>query len=248
MYQAFLQYLQRGGFPYLKQIEYDPQASSLYLQELFEMIEMRDISARYAVRNYALLERLLLYVLSTPGQTFSALSLSKCFKNEGIQINSDTILSYLRYAEEAFLLYRVKREDALGKKILSTQEKYYVVDHGLREAVFHDNMAQIQMILENIVFLELLRLDYQITIGKSGQLKVDFIARKNGRKVYIQVCYMMADPETRNREFKVFDSIRDNHPKVVLSMDPIQAGQNGYLHRSIIDFLLHFEDPAFLLP
>lgn len=135
-------------------------------------------------------------------------------------------------------LYPVRRQDLPGKQILTTNEKYYVADQGIREAVFGGNTRDIQWILENIVLLELLRRGYHVTVGKYGDREVDFVCDKRGEKLYVQVCYLLATPETIQREFAVYDRIRDHYPKYVVSMDEPDMSRQGIKHRNIRDFLL----------
>ena len=140
------------------------------------------------------------------------------------------------------LFFPVKREDISGKKIISVQEKYYLVDHGIREAVIGDNIEDINLILENIVFLELLRRGYNVTVGKIGDKEIDFIAKRQSEKIYVQVCYLLASNETIEREFGVFTKVKDNYPKYVLSMDEFNFSRDGIIHKNIRDFLLQEQD------
>ena len=171
------------------------------------------------------------------GNTFSATSISKYFKSEGRKVSVDTILNYLAICENAFLIRKVLREDLKGKKILKINEKYYVEDHGFREALIAGNMADIQLVLENIVYMEMLSRGYQITIGKYEEREIDFVCKKNRETIYIQVSYLLADEKTIEREFGVYDNIRDNYPKFVLSMDEFDFSRDGIRHMNIIDFL-----------
>lgn len=132
----------------------------------------------------------------------------------------------------------MKRQDLQGKKILTVNEKYFIADHGIREAVFGSNMKDVNLILENIVFLELLRRGYDVTVGKTGDKEIDFVCNKQGQKIYVQVAYLLASEETTEREFGAYDSIRDNFPKYVVTMDDLDMSRNGIKHRNIRDFLL----------
>ena len=132
----------------------------------------------------------------------------------------------------------MKREDLQGKQILASNEKYYIADHGIREAVFGGNAKDINLILENIVYLELLRRGYEVTIGRYGDKEIDFVCSKSVEKLYIQVAYLLASDETIAREFDIYNSIRDNFPKYVLSLDEFDMSRNGIKHRNIRDFLL----------
>lgn len=164
------------------------------------------------------------------GTTFSATSLVKYFKSEQRVVSAETVLNYIKYCAEAYLLYQVKRQDLQGKQILSTNEKYYIADHGIREAVYGGNMRDINLVLENIVYLELLRRGYQVTVGKAGDKEVDFVCSKQDQKLYVQITYLLASEDTVQREFGAFDGIRDNFPKYVVSMDEIDRSRDGIKH------------------
>lgn len=236
--QCFQKYLLAGGMPYLANLQYNEDASRQYLVDLFNSVQLKDIVRRNKIRDVDLLERILSYVMSNVGTTFSAVSLSKFLKSENRTVAPETVLNYLRYCCDAYLFYQVKRQDLQGKQILSTNEKYYIADHGIREAVLGGNMRDINLILENIVFLELLRRGYQVTVGKAGAKEVDFIGEQHGEKLYIQVTYLLASEETVRREFGVYETIRDNFPKYVVSLDELDMSRNGIKHRNIRDFLL----------
>ena len=193
---------------------------------------------RNKIRDVDLLERIISYVIANVGTTFSATSLARFLKNEQRTVAPETILNYIKYCCDAFLFYRVRREDLQGKQILATSEKYYIADHGIREAVFGGNMRDINLILENIVYLELLRRGYEVTVGKAGDKEIDFVCSKQSEKLYVQVTYLLASEETVNREFGVYDAIRDNFPKYVVSLDEFDMSRDGIKHRNIRDFLL----------
>ena len=132
----------------------------------------------------------------------------------------------------------MKREDLQGKQILASNEKYYIADHGIREAVFGGNTKDINLILENIVYLELLRRGFDVTVGRTGDKEIDFVCDKRGEKLYVQVAYLLASEETIAREFGAYDPVRDNFPKYVVSLDEFDMSRNGIKHRNIRDFLL----------
>lgn len=236
--QCFQKYLISGGMPYLSNLRYEEEPSRQYLMDIFNSVQLKDIVQRNKVRDVDLLERILAYVTANVGNTFSASSLSKFFRSENRSVAPETILNYIRYCCDAYLFYQVKRQDVQGKQILATNEKYYIADHGIREAVFGGNMRDINLVLENIVFLELLRRGYDVTVGKSGEKEVDFVGEKKGERLYIQVTYLLASEDTIQREFGVFDSIQDNFPKYVVSLDEFDMSRNGIKHRNIRDFLL----------
>ena len=236
--QCFQQYLLFGGMPYLSRLNYQEEPVRQYLSDLYDSVQLKDIVKRNKVRDVDLLERILAYVMANVGTTFSAGSLTKFFKSEQRSVSPETVLNYIRYCCDAYLFYQVKRQDLQGKQILATSEKYYIADHGIREAVFGGNMRDINLVLENIVFLELLRRGYTVTVGKAGEREVDFVCDRRGEKLYVQVTYLLASEETIAREFGVYDSIRDNFPKYVISMDELDLSRSGIKHRNIRDFLL----------
>lgn len=236
--QCFQKHLLAGGMPYLANLRYEDEPSRQYLSDIFNSVQLKDIIQRNQIRDVDLLERILRYVIINTGTSFSASSLSKFLKSEQRKVSPETILNYIRYCCDAYLIYQVNRQDLIGKQTLTTSEKYYIADHGIREAVFGGNMRDINLILENIVFLELLRRGYHVTVGKSGNREVDFVCDRRGEKLYIQVTYLLASEETIAREFGVYDSIRDNYPKYVVSLDEFDMSRNGIKHRNIRDFLL----------
>lgn len=239
--QCFHKYLMFGGMPYLANLRYDNNANQQYLRDLFNSVELKDIIKRNKIRDVDILERIIAYVTLNIGTSFSAFSISKYLKSEGRSISSETILNYLKACMDAFMFYQVKREDLQGKKILTVNEKYYVVDHGIREAVFGNNQKDIQLVLENIVYMELLRRDYTVFVGKIDNQEIDFVCHKQNDKIYIQVSYLLASEETIAREFGVLDKVQDNYPKYVISMDEFDMSRNGIKHKNIIDFLLETE-------
>lgn len=240
-HQCFRKYLMFGGMPYLANLRYDNNANQQYLRDLFNSVELKDIIKRNKIRDVDLLERIIAYVTLNIGTSFSAFSISKYLKNEGRSISSETIMNYLKACMDAFMFYQVKREDLQGKKILTVNEKYYVADHGIREAVFGNNQKDIQLVLENIVYMELLRRGYTVFVGKIDNQEIDFVCHKQNDKIYIQVSYLLASEETIAREFGVFDKVQDNYPKYVISMDEFDMSRNGIKHKNIIDFLLESE-------
>ena len=209
-------YIKCGGMPFLSSIDFEPEFSKNYLRDVFNSVVLKDIVKRNAIRDVDLLERIIAYALANVGHSFSATGISKYFKSENRTVAPETILNYLKACEEAFLLYRLKSCDINGKKILKVNEKYYVADHGLREAVIGENLQNMELVLENIAAIELLRRGYKVSVGRVGAREVDFIGEKSGEKLYVQVCYLLSEESTINREFGSLLEIRDNYPKIVL--------------------------------
>ena len=236
--EAFQDYVKFGGMPFLHNLDYNYEASMQYLQDLYASIILKDITQRNNIRDTDLLERIINYVVMNIGNTFSATSISKFFKSENRKVATETILNYIKACEEAFLVYRVARNDLLGKKILNVNEKYYIADHGIREAIMENNQKDINQVLENIVYFEILRRGYNVKTGKVDNLEVDFVCKKNDETIYIQVSYLLASEDTKEREFSVLENIKDNYPKYVLSMDEFDMSRNGIKHMNLIEFLI----------
>ena len=235
---CFMQFLKTGGMPFLSNFSGDDSAKNQYLMDIYNSVVLKDVVKRNNIRDVDTLERIVAYAFSNIGHIFSATSLSKYFKSENRKISHDTILNYLKFCADAFLIYKINRYDLEGKKIVSVNEKYYCADHGLREAVFGKNIQNIDQVLENIVCLELLRRNFKVFVGKKGDTEIDFIAEKQGKKIYVQVAYLLASEETVKREFSVFNSVKDSFPKYVVSMDDFDFSQDGIIHKNIKDFLL----------
>ena len=235
---CFDRYLTFGGMPYLANLRFDETACRQYLRDLFNSVELKDIVKRNNVRDVDMLERIIAYVTANIGTTFSSTAISKYLKNEGRRVSPETVLNYLKACSDAFLFYQVRRQDLQGKKILTVNEKYYVADHGIREAVIGGNMRDINLVLENIVFMEALRRGYSVTVGKVGEREIDFVCERHGEKCYIQVAYLLAVEETVQREFGVYGHVQDNFPKYVVSLDEFDMSRNGVRHYNIRDFLL----------
>lgn len=235
--ELFRKYINIGGIPFLKYFDLDENSCVKYLQDLYNTVIVKDVIEYNKVRDVDMFNRILTYVFENIGQTFSSRSIQKFLKNENRNISVDTILNYLEYAKSAYIIKKVPRYDVVGKKILSVDEKYFITDHGLRYAKGFSNEKNIERILENIVYIELLSRGYKVNIGRVNDKEIDFIAIKGDKKEYYQVSYLLETEETRNREFGVYQKVNDNYPKYVLSMDKMNFSQNGIIHLNIIQFL-----------
>ena len=236
--EAFQKYVKFGGMPFLYNLAFEEEASLQYLKDIYSSIILKDITQRNKIRDTDLLERVISYLIMNVGNNFSATSISKFFKSENRKVSVETILNYIKAAEESFLIYRVSRDDLIGKKVLNVNEKYYIADHGMREAILGSNQRDINQIFENIIYLELLRKGYNVRVGKVDNLEVDFVCTKGNEKIYVQVAYLLASSETIEREFTSLEKIDDNYPKYVISMDEFDMSRNGIKHINIIDFLM----------
>lgn len=237
--EAFQKYVKFGGMPFLYNLAFEEEASLQYLKDIYSSIILKDITQRNKIRDTDLLERVISYLIMNVGNNFSATSISKFFKSENRKVSVETILNYIKAAEESFLIYKVSRDDLIGKKVLNVNEKYYIADHGMREAILGSNQRDINQIFENIIYLELLRKGYNVRVGKVDNLEVDFVCTKGNEKIYVQVTYLLASPETIEREFTSLEKIDDNYPKYVISMDEFDMSRNGIIHINIIDFLMN---------
>ena len=233
--KLFEQYLSYGGFPGL--LNYENEEKEKYLYDLYSTIVLNYILYKNKVKDLDLLERLMEFMISNIGQLFSANSISKYIKNENRKTTPHTIINYMDYARNAFIFYQIKRENIKQKKKLLISDKYYLVDSGFYFIFNGSTQRNWGQLLENIVFLELIRQGYSITIGKIQDLEVDFVCRKANQIKYIQVSQSILDENTRKREFKSLEKISDSYPKYVISMDSFDFSANGIIHLNIIDFL-----------
>lgn len=238
--QEFIGYIKYGGLPAIQRFGKKEDLIKGYLEDIYSSILLNDIVARYSIRDVDLLKRFMKYLLHNIGQIFSAQSIANFMKNESRGLSRETLYNYLDACKNAFLIYGAQRYDIKGKQVLKTREKYYTNDLGIR-GLFYSNEADVGQVLENIVYLQLLRSGYRVNVGEFGDQEVDFIAEKGSEKVYIQVAYLLTNTDTVEREFTALEKIQDNYPKYVLSMDKIKIERKGIKHLNIIDFLLDQE-------
>ena len=237
----FYKFIQLGGLPFLKYFDLDETPSFEYLNDIYNTVLVKDVLQYNNIRDVDLFNHIFSYVLTNIGQSFSASSIKTYLKNKNKNISVDTILSYLEYCNIAFLIKKVPRYDILSKKTLKVDEKYYLTDHGFRQATGFPITQDIKRILENIVYIELLSRGYEVKVGKVKDKEINFIAKKEKSLSYYQILYKIRDEKTRERIFETYNSITDNFPKYVLSMDHSNFSQDGVIHKNIIDFLLEDE-------
>ena len=233
--EVFREYLTYGGMPGLLSINESMKMKAL--RDIYNSIIVDDILTRHTIDKIDLFKRFVRFLINSTAQTFSKKSIRNFLKNENILLNPTTINNYTDYLQEALFINRLRRNDLIGKKEMSTNEKYYLTDHGFHQALVDDNSNWIPRILENIVYIELLRRNYEVHIGKIYDKEIDFECKKDKKKIYIQVTYLLASEDTIEREFGNLEKIRDNYPKYVLSLDEFDMSRNGIIHMNIIDFL-----------
>ena len=240
--ELFQDYLALGGFPGLRYFRGEREASLAYLRSVYDSALVRDVIEYHQIRDADLFRRVVTYCLANIGRTFSASSLSRFLRSERRGVSVDTVLNYLTYCAEAFLLSRVPRYDLTSKRVLAVEEKYYVVDHGLREAMGLSNSTAIELVLENIVYNELTSRGWSVSIGRAGDREIDFVAHRDTQVLYVQVSYLLASERTRRREFDALLAVPDNHPKLVLSLDPLSLSRDGVEHRNLVEWLIAAEE------
>lgn len=240
--ESFLTYLRLGGFPVLHTANYTDATAYKVIFDIYSSVILRDTVQRYNIRDVELLERVIKYAFDNIGNTFSGKNIADYFKSQQRKIDLNTVYNYLYALEGAFILYRTPRYDIKGKEILKTQEKFYLSDVGLLYATMGFKDSKINGVLENIVFLELKRRGYQVYVGKVDLKEIDFIAEKQGEKVYVQVAYKLESQSTVEREFSQLIAIEDQYPKFVVTMDDFwRESIEGVKHLYITDFLLSGE-------
>lgn len=237
--EQFANFLRFGGLPGIHQMKWDEERIMQYLHDIYNSVLLKDVIARNKIRDTALLESIVLYLMDNIGNTFSAKTISDFLKSQGRKLSTETVYNYLKALESAFLIHKVVRFDIKGRRILETQEKYYLSDLGLRHAVMGYRDNDIAGVLENTVYLELLRRGWTVNIGKQDVAEVDFVANRTDERLYIQVCYVLT-PENTEREFAPLEAISDNYEKLVLSTDNLlRINRGGIRQKNIVDFLLN---------
>jgi len=236
--EALFSYIKYGGLPYLRNLKLEDQLIYDYLKNVYNTIILKDIVARYQIRNVAFLENLIKYLADNIGNMLSAKRISDYLKSQRINISPNIVLNYLSYLTSAFFVFKVPRAEIAGKKIFEIGEKYYFEDLGLRHTIMGYQQRDINKVLENLVYNHLAISGYQITVGQMGAREVDFVGIRNNEKIYIQVAYLLPDEAAWEREFGNLLEIKDNYPKMVVSMDEMIGKQHeGISHFHIREFL-----------
>ena len=235
-------YIRLGGFPATHLRDYSQDEVYTIVRDIYNSTIFSDIVRRNQIRKVDQLERVVKYTFSNVGNTFSAKSISDYLKSEHRKIDNETVYSYLEKLEKAYLLHRCSRYNLQGKEILKTQEKFYLADTALRYSVLGYNPDSVASSLENVVYLELCRRGYEVNIGKTADGEVDFVAQRQGEKLYVQVTQEIRSEKTERREYDRLLEIKDNYPKYVLRTDEFAGGNyEGIKSMHVADFLLSRE-------
>ena len=230
-------YIRFGGFPIVALSEYDEQSAYQIVNGIYHTVVSRDIVKRHRINKQDLFDRVVKYIIENMGKTFSANSIFTFLKSEHRKVSVESIYNYLRWLEQAFIIYPCERYDLQGKSILKTQEKYYLSDVSLKYALLGYNRKMLDGAMENIVFLELKRRGYDVFIGKNDTKEIDFVATRRAERIYVQVCVRI--PETSDREVGNLMEIRDHYPKYVVTLNEMDIGiENGIRIVHLADFLL----------
>jgi hypothetical protein len=238
-FDEFNHYVQYGGFPAIHHFDLQADTIYQYISSLYDTIILKDVVKRNNIRNVRLLENISRYIFDNTGNIFSAKRISDFLKSQKVRVSLETVQNYISYFTSTYAIHKVQRYDIKGKRFLELYEKYYSGDIGIRHALIGYREEDISGILENIVYLELKRRKFHVYIGKIGSKEIDFIAERENKKVYIQVCYLLESQKTIEREFSSLLMIKDNYPKYVISMDTYFGNDyKGIIRMNLIDFLL----------
>jgi uncharacterized protein len=232
-------YLKYGGLPYLIHLPLEDEVVFEYLKNIYNTIVYRDIINRYAIRNVPFLEQLVLFLAAHTGSIFSAKKISDFLKSQRIKMAPNQVQTYIHHLVNAFLLHQVPRYDLIGKRLFEIGDKYYFENLGIRNGLWGYRLEDRGKIMENVVYNHLVYRGYQVRVGVLGSQEVDFIAERNGEKMYVQVALTFNDPATMDREFGNLKMIADNYPKVVITMDAFQGNTHeGIQTMDLRNFLL----------
>ena len=234
------EYIEYGGFPSIALQSFSRNEAYTVVKDIYNSVIFTDIVKRNSIRKVDLFERVVKFIFENIGKTFSASSITAFFKSEERMVDKETLYNYISYLEKAYIIYRANRYDIQGKEVLKTQEKYYLSDQSLKYSMLSFNSKMIASVLENIVFLELRRRHYDVYIGKFKTKEIDFVATKNSKKIYVQVCRNL--PEDSDREIQNLKEIEDNYPKYIVTLDKYDSGNiDGIEIVYLEDFLLKSE-------
>jgi len=238
--ENLLKYIRYGGLPYLVNVDFDDEVVYGYLRSVFNTIVLKDVVARYSIRDIDFLERLIEYLSDNLGSYVSSKKITDFLKSQRIGLSVNTVLNYLKYLSNAFFIQKVQRYDILGKKRFEINDKYYFSDLGLKHSIIPYKINDIGNFFENLVYNHLISQGYTVYVGKLQNMEIDFVAQKGDETKYIQVAYLLPDEKVREREFCNLLKIKDNYEKIVVSADEYISGNyKGIKHIHILDYLNH---------
>ncbi len=241
-HKELVNYIKYGGFPAIHLQEYPLESAYTIVHDIYNSTVFSDIVKRNQIRKVDQLERVVKFVFDNVGKTFSAKSISDYIKSQHRTIDNETVYNYLEKLESAYILHRCSRYDIQGKELLKTQEKFYLADSSFKYSILGYNDESIASMLENVVYLELLRRGYEVYIGKTLQGEIDFIATRQNKKLYIQITREIKSEKTEKREYDRLLEINDNYPKYMLRTDDFADGNHqGIKTMHVADFLLSNE-------
>lgn len=241
----FLHYVRFGGFPAIHIHDFEEDEAYSIVKDIYNSVVFSDVVKRMRIKKTDMFQRVVRYIIQNVGNTFSANSISKYFKSESRTIDNETVYEYIKALENAYVIHRCSRFDIKGKEILKTQEKFYLADSSLLFALLGFNSNFVPSMLENIVYLELLRRGYEVYVGKFDDFEIDFVASRRNEKIYIQIADRISSKETELREYENLMKIQDNFPKYVLLNSDFAAGNyEGIRTMKISDWLLEFSSAS----
>ena len=240
---ALSKYIQFGGLPGLVKIGLDEDDAIEYQKDVLNTVLLKDVISRNNIRNVPFLEKMTNFIADNIGKIVSATSISKFMKSQGTNVSPDTIIDYAQYLEDAYIIHKVNRYDIHGKRLFESNDKFYFEDHGLRNAQAEGTReGDIEKVVENIIYQHLVNLGFKVNVGQLQAGEIDFVCTKKAgaKRIYIQAAYIIADSETREREFGNLHNIKDNYPKYVVSMTPLvtRNDDNGITHLHLRNFLM----------
>lgn len=246
--EAFGDYLKNGSFPYVAALRGNRRLIRDYIDGIYSTILIKDVANREGITDISVLESIVKFLSGNIGSPVSVKKISDTINSSGRKISVNTVERYVRALTDSFLFYKVDRFDIKGRLFLKTLGKFYIVDSGLRDLLVSGSSSDIGHLLENIVFLELLRRGYKVSIGKLAEKEVDFVAIGEGGVEYYQVAATVLDASTLTRELEPLKKITDNHPKFLLTLDDIPASANydGVRQYNVLQWLMRKERPGFL--
>lgn len=235
--ETLKKYIQFGGLPFIHHGELSDNLVYTYTKNIYNTILLRDVVKKFEIRNVALLEKLVVFLCANIGYEFSANSISKYLKNEGVKVTPSVLIDYLHALKSSYFIHELKKYDLKGKRVFKQNSKYYINDLGIKNSITGYDESFVNQLMENIVCLHLMSHGYQVYTGILGDKEIDFVVMKNKKIKYIQVALTVQGKKTQEREFGNLLKIDDNYEKIVITMDPVVMSYKGIKHFRLIDFV-----------